>query len=88
MIFDRNRYKLPGLVGMVMSNGSSAFVEVGVSIDGQSVPMKHTQLFHLGSCTKAMTATLLAIFIQRGAFMWETTLGTLFPELKLHPDYK
>ena len=31
--------------------------------------------WHLGSCTKAMTATLVATFVEDGTFNWESTIG-------------
>ena len=31
--------------------------------------------WHLGSCTKAMTSTLLAIFVEEGVVNWDSTLG-------------
>src|SRR6266581_7288080 len=31
--------------------------------------------FHVGSCTKAMTATLVAMLVEEGKLNWTTTLG-------------
>jgi len=36
--------------------------------------------FLLGSCTKAMTATLVAMFVEEGKLNWTTTLGELFAD--------
>src|SRR5690242_20277101 len=36
--------------------------------------------FHLGSCTKAMTATLVAMLVEEGKLNWTTTLGELFAD--------
>jgi CubicO group peptidase (beta-lactamase class C family) len=36
--------------------------------------------FHLGSCTKAMTATLVAMLVEEGKLSWTTTLGELFAD--------
>src|SRR6185503_12429489 len=33
--------------------------------------------FHLGSCTKSMTATLVAMLVEDGKLNWTTTLGEL-----------
>ena len=35
--------------------------------------------FHLGSCTKAMTATLVATFVEEGRLSWQTTLSEIYP---------
>src|SRR5689334_11902854 len=34
--------------------------------------------FHLGSCTKAMTATLIAMLVEEAKLSWTSTLGELF----------
>src|SRR5262245_47413817 len=46
--------------------------------------------FHLGSCTKAMTATLVAMLVEEGKLNWTTTLGELFADtLKpMHPAWE
>src|SRR5262245_41445599 len=36
--------------------------------------------FQLGSCTKAMTATLVAMFVEEGRLNWTTTLGELLAD--------
>src|SRR5437762_13597186 len=43
--------------------------------------------FHLGSCTKAMTATLVATLVEEGKLNWTTTLGELFADTvkPMHP---
>src|SRR5437868_7361839 len=43
--------------------------------------------FHLGSCTKAMTATLVAMLVEGGKLNWTTTLGELFADTvkPMHP---
>ena len=35
--------------------------------------------FHLGSCTKAMTATLVAMLVEEGRLNWTATLGEFLP---------
>src|SRR5262249_58310653 len=37
--------------------------------------------FHLGSDTKAMTAALVALFVEKGDLDWDSTLGGTFPDL-------
>ncbi|MGO9477789.1 MAG: serine hydrolase domain-containing protein [Limisphaerales bacterium] len=46
--------------------------------------------FHLGSCTKAMTATLVAMLVEEGRLNWTTTLGELFADTvkPLHPAWE
>lgn len=44
--------------------------------------------FHLGSCTKAMTATLVGKFVERGDLAWTATIAELFPRLEIHEGYR
>src|ERR1041385_5008176 len=46
--------------------------------------------FHLGSCTKAMTATLVAMFVEEGKLNWTTTLGEVFAGTvkPMHPAWE
>ncbi|RIK66998.1 MAG: penicillin-binding protein [Planctomycetota bacterium] len=46
--------------------------------------------FHLGSCTKSMTATLCAMLVEQGKLKWETTVAEAFGEQaeKLNPAYR
>lgn len=44
--------------------------------------------YHLGSCTKSMTATLAAILVKDGIVDWHTTVGESFPDIEIHPDFK
>ena len=45
--------------------------------------------FQLGSCTKAMTATLLAVLIGQGTLQWGLCLPQALPSLaaRIHLDY-
>ena len=56
-------------------------------------PEKFTvnDLVHIGSNTKAMTSTMLAVLVEDGVFPhdWETTIADVFPELleEIHAGY-
>src|SRR5262249_28846047 len=45
-------------------------------------------LWHLGSCTKSMTATLIALLVARGDLKWDALLGDLLPKIAedMNPD--
>lgn len=50
----------------------------GVRKRGSAERITLDDRFHLGSCTKAMTATLVAMLVEEGRLNWTTTLGELF----------
>jgi CubicO group peptidase (beta-lactamase class C family) len=92
----RQKYDLPALAGaIVTSDGLTAAGAVGVRKYGTDTPVTADDQFHLGSDTKAMTATLLATLVEEGKISWSTTLDQVFPELsapdsklKMNPAYR
>lgn len=48
---------------------------------GRTERVTADDLWHLGSCTKSMTATLIALLVARGDLAWDTPLGEALPEL-------
>src|SRR5215813_9646852 len=87
----RQSHDLPALAGaIVTSKGLQAIGVVGVRKYGASVPVTINDQFHLGSDTKAMTATLLAMYVEEGKLGWDWTLERIFPELasSMNPAYR
>jgi CubicO group peptidase (beta-lactamase class C family) len=54
---------------------------VGLRKIGSPVLVEEDDPFHMGSLTKAMTSTLLAMLIKNGTLTWDTKLAEVFPEL-------
>jgi len=85
-----DRYKVPGLIGAyVLGQSLKAIGAVGVRKTGTTTPIRVTDRVHLGSCTKAMTATLLGMLVDEGKLSWGSTIREIFPERakSLHPDF-
>ncbi len=81
---------IPGMAAAVLQGGSVVkLVATGVRKLGDQTPLQTTDRFHLGSDTKAMTATLAALLVEDGLLSWDLTLAEAFPPLlaKMHPDY-
>ena len=76
------RFGLPALAGAVVRDGrivaAGAF---GIRRVGTSIPVTIDDRFHIGSDTKAMTALLAAMLVEGGKLHWDTTVGSVFPEL-------
>ena len=79
----RQKHSLPALAAVVVKDGQICDrVAVGLRrVDG-SAPLTTNDVFHIGSCTKSMTATLTAMLIENGKLNWNTTIAEIFPELK------
>jgi CubicO group peptidase (beta-lactamase class C family) len=78
----RERHELPALAGAVVADGRVvALGAVGVRAAGEEAQVTVRDRFHIGSCTKAMTATLAGVMVEAGELTWEQTLAQTFPEL-------
>lgn len=86
----RQKYNLPALGSTLIRNGRLTSSVAGLRKVNTSVLAQVDDQFHLGSCTKAMTATVLGIYVERGLLKWDATLSELFPELKakMSPEFQ
>lgn len=85
------KHDLPAIAGaIVTSDGIVGVGAVGVRKYGDATPVTVNDEFHLGSDTKAMTATILAMLVEQGKLSWTMTLATALPELaeKMDPAYR
>ena len=85
-------FKVPGMVAAVVREGKVATMgAAGVRKQGDRTPITTTDLLHLGSCTKAMTGTLIADLIadEEVDLAWDSTIGDVLKKLKndIHGDY-
>jgi len=68
----RQKHRLPALAGAIVTEkGAVAIGAVGATTNA---------LWHIGSDTKAMTATMIAVLVHQGRLKWETTVGEVFPD--------
>jgi len=82
---------MPALGAAVICEGRLCAAGVaGVRKYGSDVKAELGDPFHLGSCTKAMTGSLIGLLVERGKLRWDMTLEEAFPEFKdeMHPDYR
>lgn len=77
--------KAEGLAGMgavVVRADRVALATAGVRKQGESTRIAPDDLFHLGSNTKAITATMIARLVEAGKLSFTTTPLSVFPELE------
>ena len=82
--------KAPGMIAAIISGeGITAIGSAGVRKTGSGVLITCNDLVHLGSCTKAMTSTMLATLVAEGKLSWDMKLIEAIPELEksIHTDY-
>ena len=78
----RDVHELPALAAVVISNGNIiAEGAVGVRKYGDTTAVTLDDQWLLSSCTKAMTATMIAILVEQGKVGWTDTMAEIFPEI-------
>jgi len=76
-----------GLVALAVQDGAVvAWGAAGVRVAGSKDPLRIEDPIHLGSCTKAMTATLVARLVEDGVLAWDTTIAQALPEFSKEID--
>ena len=87
----RAQGKIPGIAALVL-RGDRIIAQGAAGVRKQGAPDRITldDQFHLGSCTKAMTATLAAMLVEEGKLKWTTTLDELFGDTvkDMNPAWK
>jgi len=77
----------PGVVAVAVQDGMLvAWAVAGVRAQGSDAKLELDDPMHLGSCTKSMTATLLACLIDEGKLRPDTTIAEALPEFSKRID--
>lgn len=87
----RERFELPGLAAALIDGQSIlASGAVGVRRLGGDEAVTVHDRWHIGSCTKAITATQAGILVDRGVMDWSLTLGDVFHDIegRVHGRYR
>ncbi|NNC41009.1 MAG: beta-lactamase family protein [Acidimicrobiia bacterium] len=78
----RERFKTPAAGAAVVTRSGALEVDVvGNRQRGSADPATIDDQWHIGSCTKAITAVLYARLVEQGITEWGIPIGNLFPDL-------
>jgi CubicO group peptidase (beta-lactamase class C family) len=83
--------KVPALgAALVTTDGAVGEWVTGLRANGHPEQVERGDVWHLGSCTKSMTATLIALLVESGRLSWDAPLEKLLPECAatMDPPYK
>jgi CubicO group peptidase (beta-lactamase class C family) len=87
----RDKHHLPGFIGAVVGGqGIQAIGAVGIRKIGATDPITVNDQVHIGSDTKAMTATMIGTVVEEGKLRWSSTIAEVFPAQApmLHSDFR
>ncbi|MBC8115225.1 MAG: beta-lactamase family protein [Candidatus Saccharimonas sp.] len=85
------KHKVPALaVAVLEGDRLTKLGATGIRARGHEEKVTTGDLWHLGSCTKAMTATLCARLVEKGSLRWDLTLGEAFAKNveRIHADLR
>jgi CubicO group peptidase (beta-lactamase class C family) len=87
----RKERGLPALAAAAIRHGKIIVnAATGVRKLGADEPVTTDDQWHLGSCTKSMTATLAGMLVDEGKLSWHTTIADVFPEMRdaMRPSWR
>lgn len=86
----RLKHGIVAMAGIVVERGRViAAGACGERKSGSGIKVTMKDRWHLGSCTKAMTATLIARLVEQGRLRWDETVGeALGDTLDVAPAYQ
>lgn len=74
----RIEYNVPALAGaIVYGRQVVSYGAVGLRKAGSDTKVTDNDKFHMGSCTKAMTATMIGRLVEQGKLNWDDTIGSV-----------
>lgn len=81
--------KVPAMA-IAYQHGSNPIQQTtrGVRKMGDPAPAEPTDLWHIGSVSKAVTSTLIARLIENGSLKWDSTLEQCLPGVPMRAEYK
>lgn len=81
---------VPAVAVLLVEDGRVTGTGVaGIRKAGDPTPADLQDKWHWGSCTKSMTATLAAAFVEEGSIRWDTTVQEILgKELKMREEYE
>ena len=81
------QHKLPAMAAVTVRHGVIVAQGVsGVRKAGSDEKATLGDLWHLGSCTKSMTATMCAMLVEKGTLRWNSTLEEVFSGVATVPQ--
>jgi CubicO group peptidase (beta-lactamase class C family) len=84
----RDAWHAPGIAAVVVRNGEMIYLgAVGVRELGSDKAVTADTLFPIGSCTKAFTATALALLVDEGKADWDDPVRKHLPWFRLHDPF-
>ena len=89
IIAKQNEYNVPGIAIAIVKEGQVVYTETfGYADSEKKIPVNENTIFPVGSSSKPMTATMIALLVSEGKMKWDDPVEKYLPyfKLKLKPD--
>jgi len=84
----RERHGVPGMAAAAVRHGRIfATGAAGLRKAGGDEMVTLDDRWHLGSCTKSMTAALVAMLVEDGALRWDSSIGEILSDIPMEPAW-
>ncbi len=85
----RAKYKIPACASAVIEDGRiTAIGATGVRRIDSDVRVTVADIWHIGSCTKSMTAILVGVLVDAGKLRWDMPLPDALPGVPCDPGWR
>ena len=85
----RAKYKIPACASAVIADGRiTAIGATGVRRVDSDVRVTVDDIWHIGSCTKSMTALLVGMLVDAGKLRWDMSLPEALPGVPCDPGWR
>jgi phosphatidylglycerol:prolipoprotein diacylglycerol transferase len=79
----REKHNVPGLAAAAIRDGETVFAGAsGFRQSGSPETVTRDDLWHIGSCTKSMTATLAGVLVDEKVIDWGARIADVLPEFR------
>lgn len=82
------KYDLPSLCFGVFNQGNMIIDGFGIRKIGEKTSITLQDKFHLGSCGKILTSTLIHKLVEEQKLNFKETIDSIFPEIKIHKKFQ
>ena len=84
IIAKQNEYNVPGIAIAIVKEGQVVYTETfGYADSEKKIPVNENTIFPVGSSSKPMTATMIALLVSEGKMKWDDPVEKYLPYFKL-----
>lgn len=85
----RDKHEIPALAAAAIVDGEIVAIgATGKRNADNTTPVTIDDKWHVGSCTKSMTASVAAMLVEEGTLAWNTSIADMLPEIPMKEAWR